>query len=81
MLKRSMPTAGQGISTGNTTKILSMYGMEKVPEEIESYIQAASAEPAMEESAIFDEVVEIVVKGGYDYYIYDLVPLATPSII
>jgi arsenite-transporting ATPase len=46
-----------------------------MPEEIESYIQAASAEPAMEESAIFDAVVDIVVKGDYDYYIYDLVPL------
>ncbi|HOW56090.1 MAG TPA: TRC40/GET3/ArsA family transport-energizing ATPase [Syntrophorhabdaceae bacterium] len=56
-------------------KILDMYGMDKIPEEIESYIQAAAAEPAMEESAIFDEVVDIVVKGGYDYYIYDLVPL------
>jgi arsenite/tail-anchored protein-transporting ATPase len=56
-------------------KILTMYGMEKIPEEIESYIQAAAAEPAMEESAIFDEVVDIVVSGGYDYYIYDLVPL------
>ena len=29
----------------------------------------------MEESAIFDEVVDIVVAGQYDYYIYDLVPL------
>ncbi|MEW6668154.1 MAG: TRC40/GET3/ArsA family transport-energizing ATPase [Thermodesulfobacteriota bacterium] len=56
-------------------KILDMYGMDKIPEEIEGYIQAAAAEPAMEESAIFDEVVDIVVKGGYDYYIYDLVPL------
>ena len=56
-------------------KITSMYGMEEIPEEIESYIQAAAAEPAMEESAIFDEVVDIVVTGGYDYYIYDLVPL------
>ena len=56
-------------------KIIDMYGMEKIPEEIESYIQAAAAEPAMEESAIFDEVVDIVVKGNYDYYIYDLVPL------
>jgi len=56
-------------------KILDMYGMDAIPEEIESYIQAAAAEPAMEESAIFDEVVDIVVKGGYDYYIYDLVPL------
>lgn len=56
-------------------KILDMYGLDAIPEEIESYIQAAAAEPAMEESAIFDEVVDIVVKGGYDYYIYDLVPL------
>jgi arsenite-transporting ATPase len=56
-------------------KILDMYGLDKIPDEIESYIQAASAEPAMEESAIFDEVVDIVVRGGYDYYIYDLVPL------
>jgi arsenite-transporting ATPase len=29
----------------------------------------------MEESAIFDAVVDIVVGGDYDYYIYDLVPL------
>jgi len=56
-------------------KILDMYGLEQVPEEIEQYIQAASAEPAMEESAIFDAVVDIVVEGNYDYYIYDLVPL------
>lgn len=56
-------------------KIISMYGMERIPDEIESYIKASSAEPAMEESAIFDAVVDIVVKGDYDYYIYDLVPL------
>jgi len=56
-------------------KILEMYGMDKVPDEIEDYIAAASAEPAMEESAIFDSVVDIVNQGDYDYYIYDLVPL------
>jgi arsenite-transporting ATPase len=56
-------------------KIFDMYGFDKIPDEIESYIQAAAAEPAMEESAIFDEVVDIVVAGKYDYYIYDLVPL------
>src|ERR687883_1927722 len=56
-------------------KILDMYGFDEIPEEIENYIQAASAEPAMEESAIFDAVVDIVVKGDYDYYIYDRVPL------
>jgi arsenite-transporting ATPase len=56
-------------------KILDMYGLDKVPQEVEDYIQAAAAEPAMEESAIFDAVVDIVVSGEYDYYIYDLVPL------
>jgi arsenite-transporting ATPase len=56
-------------------KILGMYGLSAVPEEIENYIQAASSEPAMEESAIFDAVVDVVMKGDYDYYIYDLVPL------
>src|SRR5574340_846350 len=56
-------------------KILDMYGFDAVPDEIEQYIQAASAEPAMEEGAIFDAVVDIVVAGDYDYYIYDLVPL------
>jgi len=56
-------------------RILDMYGFDEVPEEIENYIQAAAAEPAMEESAIFDAVVDIVIGGEYDYYIYDLVPL------
>jgi arsenite-transporting ATPase len=44
-------------------KIITMYGMKKIPEEIESYIKASSAEPAMEESAIFDAVVDIVEYG------------------
>ncbi len=56
-------------------KILDMYGFDRVPEEIDNYIAAASAEPAMEESAIFDAVVDIIVQADYDYYIYDLVPL------
>lgn len=56
-------------------KILEVNQIETVPEEIEDYIAAASAEPAMEESAIFDSVVDIVSAGDYDYYIYDLVPL------
>ncbi len=56
-------------------KIRDMYGLDAVPAEIEDYIAAASAEPAMEESAIFDSVVDILAGGEYDYYIYDLVPL------
>src|SRR5438309_8802920 len=44
-------------------KILDLYGFSEVPEEVENYIQAASAEPAMEESAIVGAVVDIVVGG------------------
>src|SRR3970040_1185934 len=56
-------------------KILDMYGFDRVPEEIDNYIQAASAEPAMEESALFHAGGDLVVQGDYDYYIYALVPL------
>lgn len=56
-------------------KIKDMYGFDRCPDEIERYMQAAAGEPAMEESAIFDAVVDIVVNAEYDYYIYDLVPL------
>lgn len=56
-------------------KILEVNKIDRVPDEIEDYIAAASAEPAMEESAIFDSVVDILAEGNYDYYIYDLVPL------
>src|SRR5260370_40829113 len=55
--------------------ILAMLGVDREPEEIEDSIAAASAEPAMAESAIFDAVVDIIAQGDYDYYIYDLVPL------
>src|SRR5258708_18307282 len=49
-------------------KILDLYGVTEVPEEIENYIHAASAEPPMAESAIFDAVVDIVVTGSvHDY--------------
>src|ERR1051326_9561104 len=49
-------------------KILDLYGFTEIPEEVENYIQAASAEPAMEESAIFDAVVDIVVSGSRDFF-------------
>src|SRR5258708_18984690 len=49
-------------------KILDLYEFTEVPEEVENYIQAASAEPAMEGPAIFDAVVDIVVTGSvHDY--------------
>ena len=53
-------------------KILDMYG--EVPEEIEDYIKSASAQPAMSESATFDSMIELIMAGNYDYYIFDMMP-------
>ena len=53
-------------------KIMDMYG--SVPEEIEDYIKSASAQPAMAESATFDSMIELIMGGNYDYYIFDMMP-------
>lgn len=53
-------------------KIIEMYG--EVPEEIEDYIKSASAQPAMSESATFDSMIELIMAGTYDYYIFDMMP-------
>jgi len=55
-------------------KILDMYKLEVMPEEVEDYINSSSAEPAMAESATFDAMVELMTGGKYDYYIFDMMP-------
>lgn len=55
-------------------RIKSMYGLEKIPEEIDEYISSTSAEPAMYESATYDAMAELVAAGEYDLYIFDMPP-------
>src|SRR5438132_593443 len=55
-------------------KIKDMYKMDTIPEEVEEYINSSSAEPAMAESATFDAMVELMMRGRYDYYIFDRMP-------
>lgn len=55
-------------------KILSMYGMAELPREIEEYIDATSAEPAMYESATYDAMAELVATSGHDLYVFDMPP-------
>lgn len=57
---------------GVRKKIIDMYG--SVPEEIEDYIKSASSQPAMAESATFDSMIELIMAGNYDYYIFDMMP-------
>ena len=55
-------------------KILDMYKLDKLPKEIEDYIDAAAAEPAMYESATYDAMAELVAKKEYDIYVFDMPP-------
>ncbi len=57
-------------------KIKDMYTLqaEQIPEEVEDYIKSSSAQPAMAESATFDAMVELMMSGRYDYYIFDMMP-------
>lgn len=55
-------------------KIKEMYGITEIPAEIEDYIKASAAEPAMAESATFDAMVELMDSKRYDFYIFDMMP-------
>jgi arsenite-transporting ATPase len=55
-------------------KILDMYSLDELPEEIEEYIDSTSAEPAMYESATYDAMAELVAQKDYDLYIFDMPP-------
>ncbi|MGH8103475.1 MAG: ArsA family ATPase [bacterium] len=55
-------------------KIKSMYGLDRVPEEIEEYIDSTNAEPAMYESATYDAMAELVAARDYELYIFDMPP-------
>ena len=55
-------------------KIKEMYGLDKIPKEIDEYIKSAAAEPAMHESATYDAMADLLAKGEYDYYIFDMPP-------
>lgn len=55
-------------------KIKNMYGLEEIPPEIDEYISSTSAEPAMYESATYDAMADLVARGEYDFYIFDMPP-------
>ena len=55
-------------------KILDMYGLDSLPREIDEYIQASAAEPAMYESATYDAMADLVASREYDFYIFDMPP-------
>ncbi len=55
-------------------KILTMYGLQELPPEIEEYIDSTSAEPAMYESATYDAMADLVATSHHDLYVFDMPP-------
>lgn len=55
-------------------KILDMYGLKSLPEEIDEYIKATAAEPAMHESATYDAMADLMEGREYELYIFDMPP-------
>ncbi|MFQ6076281.1 MAG: ArsA family ATPase [Candidatus Bathyarchaeia archaeon] len=49
-------------------------GLGDIPEEIEDYIRAMPADPAIALSATFDKMVELMTSGQHDCYVFDMVP-------
>lgn len=55
-------------------KIKDMYGISELPKEIDEYINAAAAEPAMHESATYDAMAGLLASQEYDFYVFDMPP-------
>lgn len=55
-------------------KISEMYRLDRLPPDVEEYIDSAAAEPAMYESAVYDAMIDVVSEGKYDYYVFDMPP-------
>ncbi|MFQ5838624.1 MAG: ArsA family ATPase [Thermoplasmata archaeon] len=55
-------------------KIINMYGLDKLPVEIDEYIDSTSAEPAMYESATYDAMADLVAERYHDLYVFDMPP-------
>jgi arsenite-transporting ATPase len=53
---------------------LDMYGIDEIPKEIDEYITAAGAEPAMHESATYDAMAGILASEEYNFHVFDMPP-------
>ncbi len=55
-------------------KIRDMYGIDEIPKEIDEYITAAAAEPAMHESATYDAMAGLLASQEFNFYVFDMPP-------
>lgn len=57
-------------------KILDFLKYADIPIDPTPFVDAATTNPAFEESAMFDNVVDVVLRDKYDCYVFDTAPVA-----
>jgi arsenite-transporting ATPase len=57
-------------------KILTFLKYADIPLDPEPFIDVATTNPAFEESAMFEDVVRLILKGEFDAYVFDTAPVA-----
>lgn len=57
-------------------KILNFLKYADIPIDPTPFVDAATTNPAFEESAMFDNVVDVILANKYDCYIFDTAPVA-----
>jgi arsenite-transporting ATPase len=47
-----------------------------IPIDVDPFIEIATTNPSFEESAMFDDMVDLILSGKYDAYVFDTAPVA-----
>jgi arsenite-transporting ATPase len=47
-----------------------------IPVDVEPFIEIATTNPGFEESAMFDDMIDLILKQDYDAYVFDTAPVA-----
>src|SRR5437763_15361737 len=47
-----------------------------IPIDVEPFIEIATTYPSLDESAMFDDMVDLILSGQYDAYVFDTAPVA-----
>jgi arsenite-transporting ATPase len=47
-----------------------------IPVDVEPFIEIATTNPGFEESAMFDDMIDLILKENYDAYVFDTAPVA-----
>jgi len=57
-------------------KILTFLKYADIPLDPEPFVDIATTNPAFEESAMFDDMIDLILKGEFDTYVFDTAPVA-----